>query len=225
MKTRLLVLILALAFLVPACERKKPDAGAESQKKKLTPLSGTYQVDGDDSYVSFTSIKNHHLPVSGRFDGVSGSITIPDKSPEKSTGTFTLDLTTLDTGLKERDTNILQYFFEAIGDSVVGEKATFSIGPMKAKDEVTSPLPLNKPVRLIANGKMKVHDKKLSQKLLLTVTRTAEERIQVTTRDPYVFEIEKFEMVEPLNKLMEVCDHDAVSKIVPIQLHIVLAKK
>jgi len=220
MKTRVLFLLLSLAVMLPACRQKKQDT-----KQKLNPLSGTYEVVTDDSYVSFTSIKNHEIPVSGKFEQVSGSISIPKAdSPEQSTGKFTLDLTSLDTGVDQRDQNILEFFFEAVGDNIVSKQATFELGPMKATRKLSSPVKLNKPFTLITNGKMSVHGKELDQKMNLTVTRTASNRIQVSTRKPYAFEIKAFEMTEPLNNMMDECDHGAISNAVPIQINLVLQK-
>ncbi len=223
MKIRLTVLLLAFACLLSAC--KKQDGGSTQKKEKLAPLAGTYTVDSNASQVSFTTVKNHELSVSGKFKNISGSIEVPkDDTPDKSTGTIIIDVASLNTGSQERDQNILEHFFEAVGDNVVSENITFTLGPMKAKGTVESPLEINKPVELIANGELKIHKTTKSQQFRLTVTRVGPNRILITNSDPYVFDINKFKMADPLKKLMEVCDHGAVSNIVPVQLHIVLTK-
>jgi hypothetical protein len=95
---------------------------------------------------------------------------------------------------------------------------------MQFRTDVSSPMPLDRPFYLTAIGDLSAYETTKSQKTQLTVTRLAEDRVLVTTREPIGFTIDKYGMVDPLNKMMEVCGHGAISNVVPTQFYLVFKK-
>ncbi len=216
--------LLGCLVLFTGCQRGN-DAGSDSPE----PLSGTYELVSNESMVSFASIKkteDKDVSVPGTFDDLNGQISVDEQTPlNKTTGQINVKLASLDTGVDERDKNILTYFFRAMGDNIVSETLRFEIGKMQFGKDVSSPMPVGKPTPLTAIGKLSAYDVTKSQKTKLTVTRLGSDRFMVSTREPLVFEIDKFDMVEPLNKMMEVCGHVGISNVVPAQFYLVFEKK
>ncbi|MFB6344307.1 MAG: YceI family protein [bacterium] len=195
-----------------------------SQQQDLQPISGSFKVVPEESNINFTSIKNQDIGVSGFFDSVSGKITVPDNGNiTKANGKISLGLTSLNTGLSVRDKRVLKHFFETEPDNpdAKNSSAVFSVKSLETED-INKLKELHDSVKVTAVGEMNLHGQTVKQAMELTVTRTGKNQVRATTRKPYVFNVKKFNMVKPLEKLMEVCGHGDLSMAVPITIDLTL---
>lgn len=211
---KLLAVFLGLSLVLTGC----------GQQQKPKPISGTFNVVPEESNINFTSIKNQDIGVTGFFDQVSGSVSIPDNGNLNDVdGEITLSLSSLNSGLSVRDDRILEHFFETNPEGNDGEnsKAVFTISSLTS-ETVKKLSTLNKSIKLSVLGTMKIHGESVKQSMNLLVTRTGDNEVRVTTRKPYVFNVKKFNMMEPLQKLMEVCGHGDLSLAVPIDINLTL---
>lgn len=211
---RLVTVLVAVSVILAGC-------GQSRQQPK--PITGKFNVVPSESNINFTSIKNQDVGVTGFFKDVTGTVTVPaNGNINQATGKITLGLSSLNTGLSVRDERVLKHFFETNpeGDGKNAE-AVFTIESLDSEN-VQKLSSLNKSVKLTALGTMKIHGESVKQSMNLTVTRTGKDEVRVTTRKPYVFDIKKFNMVDPLKKLMEVCGHGDVSLAVPIEINLTL---
>lgn len=211
---RLLTVLVAVSLVLTGC----------GQDQQPDPISGEFNVVPSESNINFTSIKNQDIGVTGFFEEVSGSVTVPDNgNVNETTGKITLSLTSLNTGLSVRDNRVIEHFFEVDTgtETADNDEAVFSISGLDS-EKVKNISTLNKSRNLTAIGTMNIHGESVKQAMNLSVTRTAEDEVRVTTRKPYVFNIKKFNMVEPLQKLMEVCGHGDISLAVPLDINLTL---
>lgn len=214
---RLLTVLVAVSLVLVGC--------GQGQQTSDT-LSGDFKVVPSESNVNFTSIKNQDIGVTGFFDDISGNVTVPENGNiNKTSGKITLSLTSLNSGLAVRDNRVLKHFFEVDTgtENPDPEKANavFSISSLDSEN-VKKISSLNESKKLTVLGTMNIHGETVKQSMDLLVTRTGANEVRVTTRKPYVFNIEEFNMVEPLEKLMEVCGHGDVSLAVPLEINLTL---
>ncbi|MFB6264485.1 MAG: YceI family protein [Bradymonadaceae bacterium] len=212
-------------------EKEMKTAKGKAEPEKPPALAGTYTVDEPNSSVSFTSIKNGDLGVTGFFTDIGGEVQV-DENVTDSSGELTVDLTTLSTGVKVRDKRVLKHFFEVVtgddkaeGEGKSGESGTvrFTIDELKKIDGAELKK-IGNPVRFDAVGEVAIHGTEKKQTFHLEATRLDGDTIRVETFKPYVFSIEAFEMTKPLKKMMEVCGHKDISDAVPIHIELRLTR-
>lgn len=204
-------------------EKSKPDQTSTETEK----VSGKYTVDTENSTISFTSIKNGSIPVSGYFTKVNGDIEVKKGDLSAIDGEIALNLSTIDTGNPPRDDSLLTHFFETKSsenkEKTASNIATFSIDKIEGAD--TDELEKqNQPVRFKATGTLSLHGTDKKQTFALSLTRTGSDTLRVQTVKPFGFSIEEFGMSKQLEKLMEVCGHKSVSDAVPINLSLAFKK-
>ncbi|MFB6347060.1 MAG: YceI family protein [bacterium] len=190
--------------------------------QELQPISGTYEVNSSASSVKFTSIKNGDLAVTGKFNKVQGSVTIPsDGALSGSRGSFKLDLSSIETGLDVRNQNIVDTFFR-IPSNKQFRYASFSFDSVKTQQSRLTNT--NSPTEVGASGSMTLAGETVDTFVPLRVTRTGEDTLRITSRTPWVLSIKKFGLSGPLQALMEVCGHKDVSDAVPLTFDLQLTK-
>ncbi len=119
------------------------------------PAADTYGVDPAHSAVTF---KIEHVGISyvqGRFNQVSGELAIDKDDPSKSSYTLTINVESVDTNQKQRDTHLRSdSFFNAKQFPTITFKST-SVKPVKDGLEVTGELTLHgetKPISFRLSG-------------------------------------------------------------------------
>ena len=63
----------------------------------------TWTIDPAHTDVLFSAKHMMVTTVRGKFRSVAGTVTLDEEHPERSTGTFTIDVASLDTGVEQRD--------------------------------------------------------------------------------------------------------------------------
>jgi polyisoprenoid-binding protein YceI len=103
MKKPLLNLLLIIAFLFAVCAA--PLVETEAASEQPTPAPGTYKIDPDHSFVYFGA--KHHIVglVRGRFDKITGTITVAQE-PAACGVDVTIDPSSISTQNSERDNDL-----------------------------------------------------------------------------------------------------------------------
>jgi len=108
-------LVLGLGGLSLAGPARQAKADPQAKPAPQASYSGTYSIDAVHSAVIF---RVKHMDTSwsyGRFNTFSGTIEVDEKNPEKCSVSFSIEMDSLDTNNKKRDTGLKsQEFFDAV---------------------------------------------------------------------------------------------------------------
>ncbi|MEI7743314.1 MAG: YceI family protein [Chloroflexota bacterium] len=90
----------------------------------------TFSIDPAHTDVLFSAKHMMVTTVRGKFAGVSGSISVVEADPTASTGSFSIDVASLNTGVEQRDGHLRSAdFFDAANHP----NATFTVGSVSAR--------------------------------------------------------------------------------------------
>jgi polyisoprenoid-binding protein YceI len=92
----------------------------------------TWTIDSAHTDVLFSAKHMMVTTVRGKFHGVSGTLRLDEEQPSASSGTFTVDVASLSTGVEQRDAHLRSPdFFDAAGHPT----ATFTTTSVVAKGD------------------------------------------------------------------------------------------
>ncbi|MCB9791792.1 MAG: YceI family protein [Alphaproteobacteria bacterium] len=174
-------------------------------KPATLPVSGVLDV---------ITVKNGDAEVPGRLTGLSGELKLPKAdSWAQLDGSFTVDLSTWDTGLELRDTRIKETFFQ------VAEHPSVSFDVSKV--EGGGDMKVGGPAQdMTLHGKLSLYGASKDVSLPIAVTRTSEGGYAVVSKEPLVLDVNDFGMAEPLEALRVLCAHDSLSNTVKVSLRL-----
>ena len=103
--------------------------------------TSTYQIDPAHSQASFTVKHMGISNVNGRFGGIAGTVILDEKDLAKSTVNATVDTTTVDTGVAQRDTHLKSADFFDVAKyptmTFVSKSLTMAGGEKKLTGDLT----------------------------------------------------------------------------------------
>lgn len=127
-------------------------AGIDAPPAPALPSLTTWHLDPENSSVTFVCKHAMHTKVRGMFQRPSGTVVLDDATPSNSTITATVDVSTVTTGVEERDTHLKgPDFFAAATHPVVTFTSTGVTRQSAASYTVTGNLTMHgvtKPVTL-----------------------------------------------------------------------------
>lgn len=174
-------------------------------------VAAEWTIVPDGSELSFVSVKNGDVPVSGRFPGVSGTVS----DGETIQGEMNIALDSLDTGNPGRDQNILEAFFRV---ATAGKVARFELLSAKKVADGT-------PERWQVEGTLHLvgATHKLSFPVeLVRLSRT--ERLLVTPASVPI-RFADFGLTEAAADLRKRCNHQELLELATVQARLLLRRK
>ncbi len=190
----------AAAFTLTAACAQAPEEPA--------PLTqGAWSVDGDASSLSYVSIKSGEIAEANRFSGLSGSVT-----PEGA-ATVEIDLATVETKVDIRNERMRDIFFE------VAEYPTATVSAQIDPAAFES-LPVGASVEQPLKATLTVKGVEAPVETQVSVTRTAQDSVLVTSKEPVIVYADALELTDGLAKLQELAGLPSITPAVPVTFSI-----
>lgn len=167
------------------------------------PAFADWQLDNDNSRLSFISTKKSDIAEVHHFQQLTGKLT--------STGeiTFNINLASVDTLIPIRNQRMQEFLFETGSFP----EATFT-GEFDSKK--LAGLKVGQQVLVSAKGELSLHGKKQSMIAELMVAKLAGHNLMVASYKPLVLNAQQYELAQGVNKLREIANLPTISNAVPV---------
>ncbi|WOH36894.1 YceI family protein [Thalassotalea fonticola] len=163
----------------------------------------TWQLDNEQSLVSFVSIKKSDVAESHHFDSLKGII--------KSNGEaqVSISLASVNTGISIRNERMQGMLFE----SELFPKAiiTANIGT-----KLIEKLALGESSELMLQGRLELHGMKKSLQIPTYVTKVSNTKLMVTSIKPVIINAKDFGLEEGVKELQKIASLPSISNAVPV---------
>lgn len=183
-------------------------AACAQEPAEPAPLAqGEWSVDAAASSLSYVSVKAGEIAEANSFSGLSGSVT-PDGA-----ASLEIDLATVETGVDIRNERMRDIFFEVADHPTA--KVTAQIDPaafetLAVGASVTQPL----------EATLSVKGVEAPVETQVSVTRTGEDRVLVTSTRPVIVDAGALELSEGLATLQELAGLPSITPAVPVSFSI-----
>ncbi|HSG33025.1 MAG TPA: YceI family protein [Sphingomonadaceae bacterium] len=193
--------MLAAGLLVSAC----------SQPEAVAPLDGTWALDGAQSTLGFTTVKNGAIAEAHSFSALSGSV------GADGAASLTIDLASIATNIDIRDERMREFLFET--GTFPSATATAQLDPaafanLAVGESATSPV----------SATLDLHGAQQAVDAELTVTRISADKVKVETAAPVIVDAAAFGLDAGVAKLQELAGLDSITPQVPVSFSLVFGK-
>lgn len=167
------------------------------------PTLATWQLDNEQSLVSFVSIKKSDVAEAHHFDSLKGSIKTNGEAKIK------ISLVSVNTGIAIRNERMQAMLFESelFPQAII----TANIGT-----KFIEKLALGESSELMLQGRLELHGMKKSLQIPTYVTKVSNSKLMVTSIKPVVITAKDFGLEEGVKKLQEVASLPSISNAVPV---------
>lgn len=195
MHTTLKTLVLATALTLP-----------------LAAQAGTWTIDGDQSVVTFGSVKQTTTGEAHTFSGVSGEVDAAGKA------TLSVDVKSLETNIDIRNERMLKYVLE----SEKHPAATFAgqLDMDALKDLKTGAL-----MTYDLEGTLTIAGTAVDVEAPVVVTRLASDKVMVASDGFVMLDADEFNLAPGIEKLRELASLDSIDLAVPLSFRLVYNEK
>ena len=176
--------------------------------KASTPLTeGSWSVDADASSLSYVSVKSGEIAEANSFSGLSGTVAAD------GTAVVEIDLATVETKVDIRNERMREIFFEV---------ANYPTATVTAQLDPTAfeALEVGKSMLHPLKAKLTVKGVEAPIDTNVTVTRTAENRVLVTSVEPVIVYADALELTDGLAQLQEIAGLPSITPAVPVTFRI-----
>lgn len=189
----------AALFLTAACTQAPPEPA---------PLvEGSWSVDSDASSLSYVSVKSGEIAEANRFSGFSGSVT-----PE-GTARVEIDLATIETKVDIRNERMRDIFFEVAEfprATVTAQIDPAAFDTLSVGESMVQPL----------KATLTVKGVEAPVETQVSVTRTNEDGVLVTSVEPVIVYADALELTQALATLQELAGLPSITPAVPVSFSI-----
>lgn len=170
----------------------------------LSPSAlSAWQLNNDSSHISFISTKKSDIAEIHSFKRLAGSISDDAKA------SFTIDLSSVTTGIEIRDTRLQEMLFE----TGLYPKATFTADVSMLKLEQ---LQQGMTQQLMLQGELSLHGMKKKLTVDTLVSKLNTNTLLVVSRAPFIINAADFSLAEGVLKLKDVAKLASISNAVPV---------
>ncbi|WNC71913.1 YceI family protein [Thalassotalea psychrophila] len=167
------------------------------------PTLATWQLDNEQSIVSFVSVKKADVAESHHFDLLEGMI------QTNGTAKVKIALASVNSGIEIRNTRLKEMLFKT--DVFPSAIITANISN-KFIDE----LALSASSEIMLQGRLELNDKKKSVQIPTWVTKVSETKLMVTSIKPVIINAKDFGLEEGVQQLKEIASLPSISNAVPV---------
>ena len=168
-------------------------------------------VDTNHSNVSFVSIKKNTIAEAHHFNQFSGDMS--------STGqfVFNIDLSSVETGIPIRNQRMIQYLFET--KKFTDAKITAQLDP-KLIAQLAVSNSMTQQIKAVLN----LHGVSKELTFEVVITKTASDRVLVSTIKPIIINAGDFMLTAGIDKLRDLASLPQISYAVPVSFNLQLIK-
>lgn len=186
-------------------------AACSQPAAEVTPLDGDWTVSGDESHLSFVSVKADTVAEAHSFGEIDGSVAAD------GTATIEIPLATVQTNIDLRDERMREFLFETETYPTATitaplDPATFS--GLGIGDTVTAPV----------TATIDLHGQTSEIDADLLVTRIAADKVLVVTATPIIITADEFGLADGVEKLRELASLPSITPAVPVTFSIVFTR-
>ncbi len=183
-------------------------AACSQAPAEAPPLAeGTWTVDGEASRLSYVSVKSGEIAENNSFSGLSGTVA-PDGA-----ATVEIDLATVSTGVDIRNERMREIFFN------IAEFPTATI-TAQVDPAAFETLEIGASTSQPLKGTLSVKDAETSIDTEVNVTRIADDRVLVVSKDPVIVYADALDLTDGLAQLQELAGLPSITPAVPVTFSI-----
>lgn len=168
----------------------------------IFPAFSQWQLNLNNSQVSFVTIKNQHIAENQRFDRFSGQL-------HQGKVNISIDLASVNTNIGIRDERMKAHLFD-IG---VFPTATFTAD---IAEQAVNGIAVGQSQRLTVSGEIALHGAKQKVQAEVLVAKLSKTSILVTSLQPILIKAKDFTLVKGINKLQELAGLSSIGYTVPL---------
>ena len=173
--------------------------------------SGDWEINADESYVGFSSVKNKVITENHSFKKVSGAIASSGKAR------IIISLASVDTLIPIRNERMREILFEVARypeAEVLAELKPEEFAQLAAGENKIATIPLS----------INLHGVGASKKVRVRVTRTAGDDYEVSSLEPVIIHASHFDLSEGLETLRQIAGLQSIDLNVPVTFDLKLVK-
>jgi len=170
-----------------------------------------WQLDNDNSTLSFITTKKQHVAENHTFKKLSGSI------DDKGRVNFVIDLTSVNTNIGIRDTRMQEHLFQVKKYAT----ATFS---NQIDMAVINKLATGKNTTTKMAGLIDLHGQQQLVNFEVMIAKLNAEQVLITSLAPVLIKAKDFKLVSGINKLKELAGLPSISYTVPVSFTLTFKK-
>ncbi|MFB6259793.1 MAG: YceI family protein, partial [Thiohalorhabdaceae bacterium] len=163
------------------------------------------------SSLYFLSIKKNKVAETHHFDQLTGRY-------HRGEAQLAIDLTSVETGIDIRDKRMREKLFE------VGSHPSAAVTLSVAEQRIAE-LTEGEQALLDATATLELHGTRQEIDAPLTVTRLADDTLQVTNARPVIINAGEFGLAQGVEKLREIAGLPSISPAVPVQFSLYFVEK
>ncbi|MEL7317807.1 MAG: YceI family protein [Pseudomonadota bacterium] len=182
-------------------------ACAQTPAEPAPLVQGGWSVDASASSLSYVSVKSGEIAESNSFSGLSGSVT------PAGAASVEIDLSTIETNVDIRNERMRDIFFEVADHptaTVTAQIDPAALDTLAVGQSVTQPL----------KATLSVKGVEAPVETQVSVTRTAEDRVLVTSTEPVIVYADALELTDGLATLQELAGLPSITPAVPVSFSI-----
>lgn len=169
--------------------------------------SANWQLDQEQSGLSFLSTKNNQVTEISHFKSFNGSLS------DKGELRVTIDLLSVDTKIEIRDTRMQEHLFKLFPKAHFTAQVPLSVLSMNSGE--TRQIELE--------GKLELNTRTKPLPMLLQITRLENGNFVATTVEPVLISAIQFGLADGIKKLREIAGLDSIDLIVPVSFNAVFS--
>jgi len=193
-------LLAPAAFLLTA-------ACAQAPAEPAPLAQGSWSVDASASSLSYVSVKSGEIAEANSFSGLSGSVT------PAGAASLEIDLSTIETKVDIRNERMRDFFFEVADHPTATVTATIdpaAFDTLAVGDTIAQPL----------KATLNVKGVEAPVETQVSVTRTDENGVLVTSKEPVIVYADALELTDGLATLQELAGLPSITPVVPVSFSI-----
>jgi len=176
----------------------------------LTDGGSTWNLLGEDSKVSFGSVKLDAVGESHRFTKLWGRVN------DRGRATIRIELASVNTGIEIRDTRMRRYVFEGMMPAAL---LIANIDPM-----VLASLAPAATTTIDVAGTLSLGDRDIDINTSMFLAKLSEKKVMATTDEMVLVSTEVLGITRGVDKLMELASLPSIGRVVPVTLRFVFEK-
>lgn len=196
---RALIALAPATLILAACSKAPAEPGAL--------VSGSWSVDADASSLSYVSVKSGEIAETNTFSGLSGTV------GEDGSATLQIDLATVETKVDIRNERMRDIFFD------VAQYPTATV-TAKVDPAAFDGLAIGESTAQPLEATLTVKGVEAPVETQVSVTRTAQDRVLVTSTEPVIVYADALKLTDGLATLQQLAGLPSITPAVPVSFSI-----